>query len=79
MKCVKFDVFSNTVTVDITNLGFSSAEDYKVDVQTGAFASTTYGDSATGMGAYVSAKTATSFTITCTKPIPGSYQVISLV
>lgn len=74
MKCVKFGTLGGSGgTVNITDLGFTSAEDYMVII-------TGDGMPGAGYGTYISAKTATSFTVSSNANSPGiSYQVISFV
>ena len=84
MKCVKFGTTTPTSAIDITDLGFESQEDYFILLDSGA-AALSGQDSGYGSAAYISAKTATSFTIATNAVYVGtpaptvSYQVISLV
>lgn len=84
MRCAKFGTYTLTntdksATIDISNLSLSSAEDYMVifDCQGHSISTST---TTTGAGSVsLTAKTATSFTITSKTVgnVDGSYQVIT--
>ena len=75
MKCVKYghvNVGQSGTSIDISDLGFTNAEDYAVITNGGMWANGSV---------YISAKTATSFSLVCSANAASecSYQVISFV
>jgi hypothetical protein len=73
MKCAKFGVVTANTTVDISDLNLSSAEDYCVLVNGGAYGQSTVG----GVTGQLDNKTATSFDIKVIGGKAVSYQVIT--
>ena len=85
MKCAKYGTSTTTsvgVEIDVSDLNFTSAEDYMVVILTGIAPYSQWHDAAWGCGAIITAKTATSFTVgrgVSPADIQFSYQVISFV
>lgn len=89
MKCVKSGTFTSTTTIDLSDYNFTSGNDYIVNINTNAaYRSSQYAGVGAGGpynnsygfggGAYVSARSATSVTITVNEVTKGSYEIIKL-
>ena len=85
MKVLKAGTLGGSTTLDLTSLGFTNKDDYSVKLHTSAYytmanTGSTWGNGGIrygyGKGAYVSAKTATSVTITITAGIAASYEIL---